>query len=55
MSLKVIGYITLPLEDDMLDRLVGLLGAGDNGKVDDVGSFDTKTVCSFPANKIMGV
>ena len=44
----------------MLDRLVGLLdinvgGKVDNGKVDDVGSFDSRAVCSFPANKFRNI
>ena len=38
----------------MLDRLVGLLGVGDtvdNGTVDDVERFDTRTDCSFPTKQ----
>ena len=42
----------------MLDRLVGLLGVGDtvdNGTVDNVGRFDTRTDCSFPINRIRNI
>lgn len=49
------GYTTLPLEDDMLDRFVELLGVGDNvenGTVDDTGSFVTRTDSSVPINRI---
>ena len=28
----------------MFDKFVGLLGVGDNGKVDDASNFDTRTV-----------
>ena len=58
MMLTIMRYTTLPLEAVVLDRLVGLLGVGDNvdnGAVDDVGRFDTRTDCSFPINIIRSI
>ena len=55
---NIMGYTTLPLEAVVLDRLVGLLGVGDkvdNGAVDDVGRFDTRTDCTFPMNRITNI
>ena len=41
-------YTVLPLEDDMFDKFVGVLGVGDDSMVDDAGSFDTSTDSSVP-------
>ena len=50
--IKIMRYTTLPLEAVVLDRLVGLLGVGDNGTVDDVGRLDIRMDCSFPMYRL---